>query len=213
MSRRTALVFTSGLAACAMVVGLFTAAPAAQRVTPAELATALSGTWKINLDLSPQFRRQGAAGSFGAPFTASRTGAPMLALQRRGGGGGGGAAPAPPDPREISGQQALRGLQQVAESVTIAATAESVTFTDPRGTRTYTVDNKNARVDVGNGAELTTKSRWDGRALKQEFIYGETKVSHTYELSRDNARLEFTMRIDNFSGGVGRQAEAVYDKQ
>ena len=113
----------------------------------------------------------------------------------------------------MAGQAALRGLQQVADTMTIAATADSVTFTDPRGTRTYAIDNKTHRVDVGEGAEITQKSRWDGRSLRQEFIYDETKVSHTYELSREGNRIEFTMRIDNFSGGVGRQAKGVYDKQ
>jgi hypothetical protein len=219
MQRRTVLSITSGLATCALALGLLTAPLTAQRITPADLAAAISGTWKINLDLSPQFKqqgggRQGAAGGFSSPF--SQRGTTALALQRGGrggGGGGGGAAPGPADPREMAGQQALRALQSVGDTLTIAATADSVSFTDPRGTRTYAVDNKNVRLDVGNGAELTTKARWDGRSLRQEFIYGETKVSHQYELSRDGKQIEFTMRIDNFGGGVGRQAEAVYDKQ
>lgn len=214
MNRSTGTALIAALSGCALIVGTFATTVAAQRMTPAELATALTGTWKMNLELSPQFKapagRQGAAGPLGTPGT--RTSGSALALQR-GGGGGGGAAAAPPDPREAAGQLALRNLQQVSDTLIVAATADSVKFTEPRGERSYVVDNKNIKSDVGSGAEMTTKSRWDNRTLRQEFIYGETKVSHAYELNPDGRRIKFTMRIDNFSGGVGRQAEAVYDKQ
>ena len=216
------LIFVSLLTSVAAFAALQSVPVSAQRLTPADLATAFSGPWRINAELSPQFRTApaGGRGSAGlleiAPDRPShRPVAASLALQRGGGrGGGGGAAtpPAPPSPREMAGQQAIRAYQQVAEAFTLAATAESVTFTDSRGERTFAVDNKTYRADVGEGAEVTTKSRWDGRALKQEFIYGETKVSHTYELAREGNRLEFTLRVDNFSGGPGRQAKAVYDK-
>ncbi len=215
-------VLFSLLAGAALIAGTIGTPVTAQRITPADLATALTGTWRMNAELSPQFRAAPAGGRGSAGLMdlaperrAQRPVATSLALQRgggRGGGGGGGAAPAPPSPREMAGQAAIRGYQQVAETFTLAATADSVTFTDARGERTFVVDNKNHRLDVGQEAEVTTKSRWDGRALKQEFIYGETKVSHTYELARDGNRLEFTLRIDNFSGTPGRQAKGVYDK-
>ncbi len=215
MTGRIAATGFAALAGLALLAGAAATPVAAQRMTPADLAAAISGTWTMNIELSPQFRppaqRQGSAGPLAPAFGTSRS-APALALQR-GGRGGGGAPAAPPDPRQMAGQAALRGLQQVADTMTIAATADSVTFTDPRGSRTYAIDNKTHRVDVGEGAEITQKSRWDGRSLRQEFIYDETKVSHTYELNREGNRIEFTMRIDNFSGGVGRQAKGVYDKQ
>jgi hypothetical protein len=112
----------------------------------------------------------------------------------------------------MAGSRALQQLQQVPSTMTIAATAESATFTDPRGERVYAIDNKNIRQDVGEGAELTVKSRWDRSTLRQEFIFDETKVSHAYEVNDEGTRITFTMRIDNFSGGVGRQARAVFDK-
>lgn len=214
MTRRIAPTGFAALAGLALLVGAMATPMAAQRITPAELAAAISGTWKMNIDLSPQFRPPAQRQGLLAPaFGAARPSA-ALALQRGGRGGRGGGAPAgPPDPRQLAGQAALRSLQQVADTMTIAATVDSVTFTDPRGARTYAIDNKTHRLEVGEGAEITQKSRWDGRALKQEFIYDETKISHTYELNREANRIEFTMRIDNFSGGVGRQAEGVYDKQ
>lgn len=215
-------VLFSVLAGAAMLAGTLHTPVTAQRITPADLAAALTGTWRMNAELSPQFRAAPAGGRGSAGLLeivperpSRRPVATALALQRgggRGGGGGGGMPPAPPSPREIAGQAAIRGFQQVAEAFTLAATAESVTFTDTRGERTFVVDNRTHRVDVGDDAEITTKSRWDGRALRQEFIYGETKVSHTYQLAREGNRLEFTLRVDNFSGSPGRQAKGVYDK-
>jgi hypothetical protein len=212
MSRRQTTGMIATLAGVALMGGMFGVSVLAQRVTPADVATKISGNWKMNLELSPQFRpagggRQGAPGAMLAPAGQSRA---TLALQR--GGGGGGAQAAPPDPRVTTGNRALQALQQVPDTMTIAATAESVTFTDPRGTRTYAVDNKNIKQDLGNEAEMTLKSRWDNRTLRQEFIFDETKVTHAFEVNNEGTRITFTMRVDNFSGGVGRQARAVYDK-
>ena len=204
---------TATLAGVALMAGMFSVTVLAQRATPADIAAKISGNWKMNLELSPQFRpagrgRQGAPGAMLTPAGTSRA---TLALQR-GGPGGGGAQAAPPDPRVMTGNRALQGLQQVPDTMTIAATAESVTFTDPRGTRTYAIDNMNIKQDLGNEAEMTLKSRWDNRTLRQEFIFDETKVTHAFEVNDEGTRITFTMRIDNFSGGVGRQARAVYDK-
>lgn len=216
MTRRTMTGLIATLAGAALIGGMFSVTVMAQRATPADIAAKISGSWKMNLELSPQFRpagggRQGSAGSIGGPMMAmagaSRT---TLAFQR--GGRGGGGAAAPPDPRVMTGNRAIQSLQQVPDTMTIAATAESVTFTDPRGTRTYAVDNKNVKQDLGNDAEMTLKSRWDNRTLRQEFIFDETKVTHAFEVNDEGSRITFTMRIDNFSGGVGRQARAVYDK-
>jgi hypothetical protein len=204
----------------AAVVGMSAAALLAQRPTPAQLAASFSGRWVMNMELSPQFRppaaRQGAAGLSGVPRQGLRSPVSSLAAlpQRggRGGGGGGGAAAANTDPEELAGQQAIRGMQAVAQTIEIAATADSVTFTDPRGVRSYVVNDKSSTIQV-DGAPIRTKSKWDRSTLKQEFIFGETRVSHEWALNEAGNRIEFMMRVDNFSGGVGRQAKAVYDKQ
>lgn len=210
---------TTGILLMATVVGVFTAPLMAQRATPAQVAANLSGRWVMNMELSPQFRapapRQGGVGSIGAPGQGVRTSSAAfapLALQRGGGRGGGGGAAANTDPQELAGQQAIRGMQAVAQTTEITATADSVTFKDGRGERTYVVNDKTSSIQV-EGAPITTKSKWDGNALKQEFIFGETKVTHQWNLNETGNRIEFTMRVDNFSGGVGRQAKAVYDKQ
>lgn len=198
---------------------LLAAAPvldaAAQRLTPAEVAERLTGTWQMNLDESPQFRPQGAFARPDAPVALAAKAGPrlVLAVQRGGRGGGGGALPpAPPDPRMLAGQRAIRAVQQVPQTVTIEATADSVTFRDPRGVRTYAIDNRTHREDVGDGATMTTKTRWDRNTLRQEFVVDETKVTHAFTVNNEGTRIEFTLRIDNFSGAPGRQAKAVYEK-
>ncbi len=217
MTRRTTTAWVSALAGAALIGGVFSATVLAQRATPAEVAAKLSGNWQINLDLSPQFRpagpgRQGSAGTTGGPLLALASPRSSLAFLQRGGGGGGGAAAAP-DPRMMAGNRALQALQQAPATMTIAATAESVTITDPRGARTYALDNKEVKQDVGSGATITTKSRLDNHTLRQEFIFDETKVTHAFEVNAEGTRITFTMRIDNFSGGAGRQVRGIYEKQ
>lgn len=220
MTRRNATVLCRSMVTGALAASLICVPLLAQRATPADVAARLTGTWQMNMDLSPQFRpassgRQGAAGVAGAPLlAAANTPRTSLGFQRGGGrGGGGGGTPAPPDPRIIAGNRAIQSFQQAAPALTIAATADSVTFTDARGTRTYDITNKNVRVDVGDEAVLTTKTRWDSNTLRQEFIFDETKVSHAFEVNDDGTRMTFTMRVDNFSGGVGRQVRGIYDKK
>lgn len=204
----------------AIVLALASTVTSAQRATPADVAAKFTGTWKINFELSPRFAPRGGGGG------GARTGGPGQPLMarsmsgslgqsrpaafQRGGGGGGGAQA---NPEEMAGNAAIRSLQQVPDSVTIKATADSVTFVDARGERTYAVDNKNNKITV-NGATLTTKSRWDRNTLKQEFVFGESRVSHDWELNNEGTRINFKMLVTSMSNlGPGTEAKAVFDKQ
>lgn len=190
----------------------------AQRTTPADVAAKFSGAWKINFELSPRFAPRGGGGgrqggtpnapSFAVGVTGTRT-APPMAFQR----GGGGGTPAPMSAADQAGMAVIRGLQQVSDTLAITATADAVTFKDARGERAYVVDNKAARVEV-NGATINTKSRWDRNTLKQEFVFGETRVAHDWEINNEGTRINFKMLIMNMSNpGPGTEAKAVYDKQ
>jgi hypothetical protein len=203
----TAAALLAGVLAMAASL---TADVLAQRATPAELAARVTGNWRINLDLSPQFRPTGRQGASAAPVVPRALGGlPLLAVQR----GGGGAPAASADPRILAGQRAIRGLQQVPDVTAIEATAERVTFKDMRGERTYDVNNRSVRTEVGDGAEITVRSRWNNNALQQEFVFDETRVTHIFEVNAEGTRITFTLRLDNFSGTPGSQARAVYDKQ
>lgn len=181
----------------------------AQKLTPAEVAAKFTGTWKLNRELSTP-----SLGAAPARGEGRRGGSPAFAVgffQRGGGGGraggfGGGSSSA-----------ALAPMMQVADTLSIKASADSVTFTDPRGERTYAVTDKAVKVEMGTET-VTIKSKWDKLALKQDFVSGETKVSHTYELNDAGTRITLKLLRQSIEssdrpGGGLTEIKAVYDKQ
>jgi hypothetical protein len=203
------------LVMAALVCGWAGLDVAAQRNAPAEVAAKLSGTWKFNPSASPDFKVGGppaAPRGGGAPAFAISAGAARAAFAQRGGrGGGGGGAAASPE--EVAGMNALRQYQQLAETLTIKATAENVTIVDPRGERTFAIDNKTVKVPAG-GAEINAKSRWDGPRLRQEFGFGEMRVTQTWQVN-DKDQLELRLRVEDFRSERPSTGErkAVYDRQ
>jgi hypothetical protein len=204
--------FFAGAAMCLALAGT----PAtAQRLAPADAAAKLTGTWKMNIELSPRFaprgggggRTGGARGGGALPFYSIGMATPALGFQR---GGGGGATMSDADRASAA---AMSALQQLADTFSVKATGDSVTFIDPRGERTYAVDNKTTKITMG-AATVTAKSRWDKLTLKQEFVSGETRVSHDWEMNDAGTRINFKMLVSSMSNpGPGTEAKAVYDKQ
>jgi hypothetical protein len=214
---KTGIVMTTAVAA------LTTPLVRAQRMTPADAASKITGTWQMNFELSPQFAPRGGGPGGGAPAgrggsqqyfstgfnTPSVTARPAFQRGGRGGGGGGGEM----SETDRAGNAYIAMLRAAPSTITIKATPESVTFTDPRGERTYAVDNKTARLVV-NGATVMTKSRWDNRTLKQEFVFGESRVTHDYELNAEGTRINFKVISQNMSSqGPPSEGKAVYDKK
>jgi hypothetical protein len=208
---------------CALAIGLAGRATMAQRFTPADAAAKLTGTWQMNMDLSPQWApRGGGAGPTGARggqqqfFATGTTGMPrtLTAFQRGGrGGGGAGAVGGSMSPEDKAGRTFITSLRQAPQTITFKASADSVTISDARGERTYAVDNKSTKVDI-NGATVTLKSRWDNRTLKQEFVYGEDRVTHDYELNAEGTRLNWKVVSSSMSNlGPPTEGKAVYDKK
>lgn len=185
-----------------------------QNVTPAEAAERLSGTWAFNRDLSKGFSapgaRPGGPGRGGALFAA----APGLGQGRGGGGTGGqgGAAPTASDmtPEEIAAANAMRQLQQIADVLTIKASADRVTFADARGEREYAIDGKTARITVA-GAEVSTKTRWDKATLRQEFSTPQSKLTQAWEVDKDG-RLVLIAKVESLRFRTPDQ-RAVFDRR
>jgi len=183
----------------------------AQKPSAADVADKISGTWKLNRELSP---------AIGAPASGRGRGAPSFAvaaspLQRGGGSRGGGAADTPQTgadltPDVLAAQTAMRSLQQLSEVISIKATPESVSFTDARGEHTFALDGKNSRMDVA-GTAVTVKSRWDKQTLRQEFSTPQTKLTRTWDLD-DNGRLVLKVRVESMTLNSS-DAKAVYDRQ
>ena len=182
----------------------------AQKLSPADLAAKLTGTWTINRELSPGFSAPGGRRGGGRPSLAIAG----IAGQRGGrgvpGGGDGPNGPEDLTPEERAGQVAMRQLQQVAQSITIKATADSVTFTDSRGEQTFTINDKNATMDLG-GAKITVKNKWDKATLRQEFSNPKSKLIRTWEID-DNNRLLLKAKLESMAL-MSTEVKAIFDRQ
>jgi hypothetical protein len=205
------------VAAIATLVGGLALTPslAAQKATPADAAARLSGTWKLNRELSPGFRAPGGRGGPGRGGTTPLvrfSAAPSVVPQGRGGGRGG-DSPTRMDemsPAELAAIAAMRELQQVADEITINATGDRVTFIDVRGERSYTLDGKNAKMMVA-GAEVSTKSKWDNTTLRQEFNTASTKLTQTWVVDNDG-RLVLSAKVESLRLRTPDQ-KAVFDRK
>jgi uncharacterized protein YnzC (UPF0291/DUF896 family) len=181
----------------------------AQKVSPADLAAKLSGTWTLNQELSPGFAApagRGRRGGGGPSFAIAG-----IAGQRPGSLPRGGDANGPADltPEEMAGMQAMRQLQQIAPTITIKATAESVTFVDPRGEQTYAINDKNSTIDVA-GSKITAKNKWDKATLRQEFSNSKSKLIRTWEVD-DSNRLVLKGKLESMTM-MSTEVKAVFER-
>jgi hypothetical protein len=182
---------------------------AGQKPSPADAAARLTGTWKLNREMSPQVTEPGRAGG-------RRGGAPAFAIAgmvpQRGGGRGGGSPDTPADltPEQRAGQAALRLLQQIAEVITIKATPDTVTIADGTGERTYAADGKNTRLVIGD-ATISEKTRWDKLTLRQEFWNPERKLIKAWDVD-ESGRLVLKVRVESMTLNSA-DVMAVFDRQ
>jgi len=134
-------------------------------------------------------------------------------MSQRGGGGRGGAGISDASdltPEQRAEQAAMRQVQQIADRMTIKASADSVTFIDSRGERTFAVNDKTSTLDVG-GSPVKVKSKWDKRVLKQEFSNNQAKVVETWGLD-DADRLVLTAKVESLNL-VTPDRKAIFDRR
>jgi hypothetical protein len=168
----------------------------------------MSGTWTINLGLSHAVspgRSNGGRSGGGARYAIAGT-----AFQRGGGGGGGGGdASSDLTPEEMAERTAMRQIQQIAAKITIAASAESFSITDDRGTQTCAANGKSEKTQMFN-VSMGVKCRWDKDRLRQEFSTTRSKLIRTWALD-DAGRLLLKGKLE----GIGQntpEATAVFDR-
>jgi len=198
----------SGVLAVAAVMLVFSQGVGAQKTSASDLAAKLSGTWVLNRELSTGFRAP-------APGRRGGGGGPLFAVagmaDQRGGRGGGGVSDATDlTPQQRAEQAAMRQLQQITEKIVITASAETVTFADARGERTFTVNDKSTKIDVG-GSPVNVKSKWDKDVLRQEFSNTQAKLIETWGLD-EAGRLVLTAKVESMTLQTPEQ-KAVFDKQ
>ena len=208
--RETRARRVAALAAVLLTLVDASAAARAQKLTPAEAATRLTGTWVLNRELTSGFSAPGRRGG-------GRGGGLQMAVApgfaQRGGGGGGGTAPndaSDLSAAEVAAIAAMRELQQLAAVITIKATPEQIVFEDERGQRSYALDGKSVKITVA-GAEVSAKSRWDKAVLKQEFSTAQSKLTQTWDVD-ENGRLVLVAKVESLKLMTPDQ-RAVFDRK
>jgi hypothetical protein len=211
----TCLRRTAPLALAALLAaGPGLATPRTQGV-PADLASKISGRWRLNPSLSPGLAEPPARGRSGGAGRGALFAVAAPAFQRggRGGGGGGasgGGADSPIMSEEVAAQAALDIIQQVPPELTITAGADSVEFVEPRGQSQFKLDGKNATVEVPGGT-IKVKSRWDRGTLRQEFSSAQRTLKRSWSID-DQAHLVLTQHIESINV-MTKEARAVFDRQ
>jgi hypothetical protein len=184
----------------------------AQQQAPAELASRMTGTWKLNKELSPTLSNPGQGDGRrgrGASFAMSAAAAPQ-----RGGRGGGASEPAFEGPmvtsEEAAAQTALSVIQQVPLELTIEATATGMTLVEARGESIFKIDGKNATVGVP-GARIKVKSKWERGSLRQEFATALRALVRSWSVD-SVGRLVLTQRIQSPTFN-SKEVQAFFDRQ
>jgi hypothetical protein len=197
--------------AAVSVTGLLATLPStlvsAQKRSPSDLAAKLSGTWVLNRELSTGFRpATGRRGGGGSRFASGRL------LDQRGGGGAAGGATDASDltPEQRAEQAAMRQLQQITDRITITASPDSITFVDTRGERTFSINDKSTKIDVG-GSPINVKSKWDKNLLKQEFSNSQAKLMETWSVD-ETGHLVLTAKVESMTLQTPEQ-KAIFDRQ
>jgi hypothetical protein len=183
-----------------------------QKTSPSDLASKLSGTWVLNRELSTGFRPPAGRRGGGAGPLFATVGLVGQRGGRGGGGAGGGGVSDASDltPQQLAEQAAMRQLQQITEKIVITASADSVTFADSRGERTFAINDKSTKFDVG-GSPVNVKSKWDKDVLKQEFSNTQAKLTETWRLD-EAGRLVLTAKVESMTLLTPEQ-KAVFDRQ
>jgi uncharacterized protein YnzC (UPF0291/DUF896 family) len=209
--KRRSLKATIALSATVLAVMLNGTGARAQKLSPVDLAGKFSGTWVLNRDLSTGFGAPGRPGG-GARSSSRPLFATAAAITQRGGGRGGGGYSDASDltPEQRAEQAAMRQLQQIAPQMTIKASAESITFVDARGERTFAINDKTSKIDVA-GAQVSVKSKWDKNQLKQEFSNTQARLVETWSID-DAGRLVLIAKLESMTLMTADQ-KAVFDRQ
>jgi hypothetical protein len=208
------MTWSLALIASAVIVSWTAIGAIGQKPGPAEIAARMSGAWKLNRGLSPAVGNPGRGGPGGGGRGGARflTSPAALPFQRGGGGRGGDqpstSADLPPD--VLAAQAAIRDLQMVAELITIKAAAETIAIADPRGERTYAIDNKVAKIDMG-GVKIDVRSKWDKLAIRQDYSTPQTRLIRTWELD-DAGHLVLKVKVESLTLNT-KEVKAVYDRQ
>ncbi|MEI6244560.1 MAG: hypothetical protein WCQ64_05890 [Acidobacteriota bacterium] len=171
-------------------------------LTSAEAASRLTGSWKLNEDVSP------------APVS----GAPPSTVGRPGGRGGG--VPGRATQLEQDGlrlRAIYRELTARPQALTLTVSDASALFVDEDGLeRRVTLNSKKDKLDIGT-LLVDSRAYWNGSALTIELDAGpQLKLTETFELSPTGRQMLVTLKTDGFEnetpGRLRGRVQRVYDR-
>jgi hypothetical protein len=183
-----------------------------QKLSLAEVAAQLSGTWSINRTLSPAFAAPAKGGGGRSRGAAYAIGG--FTPQRGGRGSAGSTDPTPSTsadltPAELAERTAMRQIEQIAPTITIKASPDIVSFLDQRGELSCATDDKPASRELF-GARVSVRCRWDKQQLRQEFSVTRSKLVRAWGVD-GSGHLVLRARIEGISQTTP-EAVAVFDR-
>jgi len=212
---RRKLTAITVVAAIVLFVGHILGAVIIQIPSVSELAAKMSGSWRVNKELSPGLSNSGR-GREGRRGTGQSFGVMRIAAQRGGRGGGGeggvesGADMSNLTPDEAAAQAALSLIQQVPLELTIEATPAEIKVIEPRGQSLFRIDGKSTPIEVPGGT-IKVKSKWDRARLRQEFSSTRRMLLKSWSID-SNGRLVLTEHVESVAF-KSKETQAVFDKQ
>jgi hypothetical protein len=178
----------------------------ARPMLPVEAAARLTGTWKLNEELSPPLR----AGS-----------SPTAAQDRRPGGNNGRPQAYEVkrliEERNIRVRALYRELAVAPETLTLTVSVAVAKFVDPDGAeRLVNINQKKEKLDLGT-AIVDSRSQWNGTSLTIELDGGpDLRVIETFELAPTGTQMLVTIRAgdehDPNTRVLRGQVQRVYDR-
>ena len=196
------------LVGAALALAGVTAGARLQKLTPAEAATRLSGTWVLNRELTSGFNAPGRRGGGAAVGLLHGSMAP--AVGQRGAGPSTASDASDMSAGERRGDDGHARAAAAGRGHHHQGDAGTGRVRGARGQRSYTLDGKNVKVTVA-GAEVSTKSRWDKAVLKQEFSTASSKLMQTWDVD-ENGRLVLVAKVESLRLTTPDQ-KAVFDKK
>ena len=203
----------SGMAAAVIAAAAGAVAADAQAERPS-----IAGAWTLNKELSDKpadrsnreergnrggyggggHRRGGGhGGGYGGGYGGGR-----------GGYGGGGQQMDPETAQRV--REAMRGILNPPEKVTVTQTDSMIVITEPDGHTTRLAPDGKKIKDENTGIERRTK--WDtGKLVTEISGPGGAKVTQTYALNPELHQLRLTTQIEGGRSGQAQTISTVYD--
>ena len=178
----------------------------------AQQRPSLTGTWKLNHDLTYDMDRLMKEMEANRAKAAKEGKGGKEGEGGRGGREGMGGRGAPSEEQKKRMQE-MRAVMQPPEQLTISDEGTSVSITDDKGrVRRYATDGKKEKQKTDTG-EIETRARWKEEGLEVETDLGKgLKVTETYTNWVQDKQLVVTVSIES-SGyrSSGQTLQRVYD--